>query len=81
MDGPTDSQYVKAAIRLYEKEGEIEVDEYDPASSEVSRGADLGAYVKAWVWVPEDEAHAEEPEPEKETRPKPWTPSTKYVGN
>jgi len=63
MGDPSDYQYVQAAIRLWDEEGECEVDEYDPASSEVSRGADLGAYVKAWVWVPEDEAHAEKPEP------------------
>lgn len=44
----TNEQYVLAAKKLYTSEGEIEVD----ANAEVSRGDDDGAYVQAWVWVP-----------------------------
>lgn len=58
--GPSDYQYVQAAVRLYDKEGECEVDEYTPSMAQVSRGSDLGAYVMAWVWVPEDEAEKED---------------------
>jgi hypothetical protein len=62
MIGPSDYQYVQAARRLHDKEGECEVDEYEPKLTQVSRGADLGAYVMAWVWVPEDEAEKEDAE-------------------
>ena len=47
-----DDNYVEAAKRLFHKEGEIEVDD----SATVSRGDPDGAYVQAWVWVPESEA-------------------------
>jgi len=51
----TDEAIVKAAKRLHEEEGELEI---DPASdplptARVSRSAE-GAYVLAWVWVPYD---------------------------
>ena len=57
---PTDEQYVNAAKRLYDVDGDCEVDEYDPDGSEVAScdSAD-GAYVMAWVWVPKDEAEKE----------------------
>jgi hypothetical protein len=56
MNQPTNQQYVKAAQRLYNKDGECEIDEFDSTLNQVSHGEDLGAYVQAWVWVPEDEA-------------------------
>lgn len=43
----TNTQYVATANRLYHNDGEIEVDD----NAKVSRGADDGAYVQAWVWV------------------------------
>jgi hypothetical protein len=53
----TDKQYVSAAIRLFNEEGTIEID----ADAKVSRcygGTEVneedGAYVEAWVWVPDD---------------------------
>ncbi len=51
----TDKQYIEAARRQYEKEGEIEVDE----TAVVSRGEDEGAYVQAWVWVSNSELEEE----------------------
>ena len=54
----TDKQYVDAASRLYHEEGTIEIDDEtrSSVSAQVSRGADDGAYVEAWVWVPNEEA-------------------------
>jgi len=46
---PTDEQFRAAAIRLFQEDGRIEIDERD---SIVSRGRERGAYVAAWVWVP-----------------------------
>lgn len=48
--GPTNEQYRKAAERLHAEGGKIEID----ADAKVSRGDDPGAYVAAWVWVPDD---------------------------
>lgn len=49
----TDAAYIAAAKRLWERDGEIEVDASD---TPVSRYDDTeGAYVLAWVWVPADE--------------------------
>ena len=39
--------YVKAAKKLYERRGAIEVD----PDATVSLGEEDGAYVQAWVWV------------------------------
>lgn len=60
MSAHTDAEYTKAAKRLHESEGEVEVD----VNARVSRGDDPGAYVQAWVWVPDDQAA-----PETEERP------------
>jgi hypothetical protein len=54
---PTDEQVVEYAQRALAKEGEIEID----AGAEVSRSAaneDRGAYVAAWLWVPDEDCHA-----------------------
>lgn len=41
-------QFIAKAKELYEKEGEIEIDD----NAEISTSdADAGAYVQAWVWV------------------------------
>jgi hypothetical protein len=47
MSRHTDEQYRKAAYRLFQKDGELEVDD----AAIVSVGSDDGAYVQAWVWV------------------------------
>lgn len=53
----TDEQYIEAARRLYQKDGEIEIDEL--AGTEiVSRSDDDGAYVQAWVWVYDEDVLA-----------------------
>lgn len=49
---PTDAQYRAAAKRMFEREGELEID----TDATVSRGSDPGAYVQAWVWVPREDA-------------------------
>lgn len=54
----TTQEYRQAARRRYARDGEIEIDE----NAKVSRGSDPGAYVQAWVWVPDDEAEADDEE-------------------
>lgn len=54
---PTHDQYRAAAIRMFYRDGEIEIDR----GAAISAGDDPGAYVAAWVWVPDKEAHAEKP--------------------
>lgn len=50
--------YRDAALELFHSPGEIEID--DPADHDleamISRGADQGAYVRAWVWVSREDA-------------------------
>jgi len=54
-DKYTDEAIVKAAKRLHEDEGALEVDEASAPlpTARVSRSSE-GAYVLAWVWVPYD---------------------------
>jgi hypothetical protein len=47
----SNNQYRVAAAKKWEKEGEIEID----SDAEVSRSADNGAYVQAWVWISDDD--------------------------
>lgn len=54
MSRPTDSDYMAAARRLYQRDGEIEVDAFAKVSA-----SDGGAYVEAWVWVPDEAATPE----------------------
>jgi hypothetical protein len=58
---PTDAQYLSAARRIHHEDGEVEVDEDSGKmpKGRVSRGDDHGAYVLAWVWVPDSEARQE----------------------
>lgn len=44
---PSDEEMRQTAMRLYEREGEIEID----PEAIISRGDDPGAYVQAWVWI------------------------------
>jgi hypothetical protein len=47
----SDARYREAAHRLHHDEGSCEVDE----NAKISRGDDPGAYVQAWVWVPNED--------------------------
>ena len=44
-----DEAYRAAATQRWHREGEIEID----SNAVVSKGDDPGAYVAAWVWVPD----------------------------
>jgi hypothetical protein len=55
-EGKSDDWYRERAKELYCEDGEIEVDDNAP----ISRGDDSGAYVEAWVWVPDDEELTDE---------------------
>lgn len=52
---PTENQFRTAAWRLHVRDGEIEIDH----GATVSVSDSGGAYVQAWVWVPDDEAEKE----------------------
>lgn len=52
----SDDWYRKRARELYSLNGEIEVD----SNAIISRGDDPGAFVAAWVWVPDHEKLAED---------------------
>ncbi len=58
MDAMTDEEYRQQAKALFQRDGEIEIDE-EAAVSDALPGSprhdlgDRGAYVAAWVWVPE----------------------------
>jgi hypothetical protein len=47
----SDKQYRARARRLYQKDGEIEIDEDTAQVSRNNDSDDHGAYVRAWVWV------------------------------
>jgi hypothetical protein len=49
--GKSDEWYRRRAKELYCIDGEIEVD----SNARISIGDDPGAYVEAWVWVPDDD--------------------------
>ena len=49
-EGKNDDWYRERAKELYCMDGKIEVD----SNARISRGDDPGAYVEAWVWVPDD---------------------------
>lgn len=47
---PTDKQYRETASRIYERDGEVEIDDNAPLSK-AKGNPDKGCYVQAWVWV------------------------------
>lgn len=47
--------YRRQARTAYHEEGRIEIDDGAPVSRNSERGVDQGAYVQAWVWVPDPE--------------------------
>lgn len=51
QEGPEATAYREAAFNR-SKDGELEVD----AGAIVSMGDDPGAYVAAWIWIPEGDA-------------------------
>jgi len=57
----TDKQYFAAAYRLHHNDGDIEVDVVTNKlpKARISRGDPCGAFVLAWVWVPNEEARKE----------------------
>lgn len=62
MDPMTDEEYRQQAKALFEQDGEIEIDDdaqviraHDHPEGRPCHNADAeGAYVAAWVWVPEE---------------------------
>lgn len=48
--GPNENRYIKAARRMWHREGEIEIDDWPLISP-----SEDGAYVQAWVWVYNDD--------------------------
>lgn len=69
METPTAEEYIAKARELHEDEGEIEIDHMEPdaaselAETQISRSEDssgeIGAYVRAWVWVPRESIQPE----------------------
>jgi len=53
---PTNEQYISAAADEYHRNGEVEVEDYAFDDTEVVSRSDGGAYVRAWVWVPDESA-------------------------
>lgn len=52
--GPNENRYIKAARRMWHRDGEIEIDDWPL----ISPSDDDGAYVQAWVWVSNDDLAA-----------------------
>lgn len=50
MSKGTIDQYRNSAKKHFHSDGEIEIDD----KAAVSKGDDEGAYVQAWIWVPDD---------------------------
>ena len=48
--GPTENRYIKAARRMWHRDGEIEIDDWTVISP-----SDDGAYVQSWVWISNDD--------------------------
>jgi len=53
---PSKEAMIKAARRMFQDEGTIEIDR-GATISRAQKNTEMGAYVQAWVWVPDDEAH------------------------
>jgi len=51
--------YRTQARTLYQDEGRVEIDDDAPVSRNKERGIDHGAYVQAWVCVPDPESREE----------------------
>jgi hypothetical protein len=58
--------YRDAAKKLFHSEGELEIDAGAPVSkADPEDGGDEGAYVQAWVWVPDYEIPGQTPAEKK----------------
>lgn len=55
---PTKAQMRLAAQRVYEHEGDIEIDDNAPISRD-RHNEEKGAYVQAWVWIYDELARSE----------------------
>ncbi len=55
MKRPTDKQYRAAAKRMFQRDGELEVDT-NAKLSKADGNPDKGCYVQAWVWVYDTDA-------------------------
>lgn len=53
---PTDKQY-RAAAKLHQRDGELEIDDNAPLSK-AKGNPDGGCYVQAWIWVYDEDAKA-----------------------
>lgn len=51
----TNEQFIEAAKRRWQDDGEIEVDDGAEVSRNNAPKASHGAYVQAWVWVDNDD--------------------------
>ena len=51
-------EQIKDARKLYQKDGEIEIDEC-ALQSRADGNPDNGAYVQAWVWVPDPDENTD----------------------
>jgi hypothetical protein len=49
INDATVQAYRDAARSIWQRDGEIEIDD----DAEISHGSEYGAYVHAWVWVPD----------------------------
>jgi len=54
MARPRRKQYIEAARALYQKDGEIEID--DDAKLSGTPKSEGGQYLQAWVWVYDSDA-------------------------
>ena len=59
-DGDLRRRAISAAKRIYQKDGEVEIDD----DAKLSIGGDPGFYVAAWVWV--DDSDVDPPVEEEE---------------
>lgn len=53
--GNTNEWYVKRARETQHRDGEVEIDEGAAVSRNDDEAGGSGAYVQAWVWVPDED--------------------------
>jgi len=49
--------YVNHARQLDQRDGEVEIDPKAPVSTNTNPDTSRGAYVQAWVWVPDPDKY------------------------
>ena len=57
---PTNTQYLEAAKKLYNKDGELEFDAMlgTRLVSKAPGNPDKGAFIQCWRWIYDDDVHA-----------------------